>query len=125
MRKLLIVDDEVEICDFLKSFFEEKDFNVRFATSGQKALQAIAKDQPHVVLLDIQMPVMDGMTTLKQIKSQYPGVKVIMVTAVETREKIEEAMRLGADNYITKPLSLEYLERDVQEKISHLAGSHR
>ena len=125
MRKLLIVDDEVEICDFLKSFFEEKDFNVRFATSGQKALQAIAKDQPHVVLLDIQMPVMDGMTTLKQIKSQYPGVKVIMVTAVETREKIEEAMRLGADNYITKPLSLEYLERDVQEKISHLAGSQR
>lgn len=123
MRKLLIVDDELEICDFLKSFFEEKNFQVRFATTGQKALQAIAKEKPHVVLLDIQMPVMDGMATLKQIKAQYPGIKVIMVTAVETREKIEEAMRLGADNYITKPLSLEYLEKDVQEKISHLAES--
>jgi response regulator of citrate/malate metabolism len=46
-----------------------------------------------------------------------------MVTAVETQEKIEEAMRLGADNYITKPLSLEYLEKDVQDKIESLAKS--
>lgn len=125
MSKLLIVDDEVEICDFLKSFFEDKDFDVRVAVSGQKALDEIARRKPHVVLLDIQMPVMDGMATLKQIKSQHPDIKVIMVTAVETREKIEEAMRLGADNYITKPLSLEYLEKDVQEKIAHLAATKR
>ena len=46
-----------------------------------------------------------------------------MVTALETRDKIEEAMRLGADNYITKPLSLEYLERDVREKVALLAKS--
>lgn len=121
LRNLLIVDDEAEICEFLKSFFEDRQFEVRTAHSGLEALASIEKNQPHVVLLDIHMPGMDGMNALKKIKEDYPAVKVIMVTAIETRDKIEEALRAGADNYITKPLSLEYLERDVQEKIAHLA----
>jgi DNA-binding response OmpR family regulator len=120
MKTLLVVDDEFEICAFLKTFFEERDFIVRTAVSGESALREIEKEKPQVVLLDIQMPGMNGMATLKKIKQVFPEVKVIMVTAVETREKIEEAIRLGADNYITKPLSLEYLEKDVQEKIAHL-----
>ena len=117
MKKLLVVDDEVEICDFLKSFFEDRDFDVRTANSGEEAILAVEKEKPHVVLLDIHMPGMDGMMTLRELKNQYPQLKVIMVTALETRDKIEEALRLGADNYITKPLSLEYLEKDVQDKI--------
>ena len=120
MKKLLVVDDEREICDFLKSFFEDRDFNVRTVFSGEEALQAVEKEKPHVVLLDIQMPGMDGMSVLQRLKECHPDLKVIMVTAIETRDKIEEAIRLGADNYITKPLSLEYLEKDVQEKIMHL-----
>ena len=120
MGNLLVVDDEVEICEFLKSFFEEREFNVRTALSGGDALRILTEEKPQVVLLDVHMPGMDGMRVLKEIKDKYPKVKVIMVTAVETRDKIEEAMRLGADNYITKPLSLEYLERDVQEKIEQL-----
>ena len=121
MNKLLIVDDEVEICEFLKSFFEDRDFKVMVAHNGVQALEQVDHFQPEVVLLDIQMPGMDGLQTLKKIKELHPRVKVIMVTAVETQEKIEEAMRLGADNYITKPLSLEYLEKDVQDKIDILA----
>ncbi len=121
MNKLLIVDDEVEICEFLKSFFEDRDFKVVIANSGTQALEQVELFQPEVVLLDIQMPGMDGLQTLKKIKELHPKVKVIMVTAVETQEKIEEAMRLGADNYITKPLSLEYLEKDVQDKIDVLS----
>ena len=121
MNKLLIVDDEVEICEFLKSFFEDRNFMVAVANDGAKAFEQVAVFKPEVVLLDIQMPGMDGLQTLKKIKAAYPKVKVMMVTAVETQEKIEEAMRLGADNYITKPLSLEYLEKDVQDKIEILA----
>lgn len=122
-KKLLIVDDEIEICEFLKSFFEDRDFKVAVASNGTQALAQMPLFHPDVVLLDIQMPGMDGLQTLKKIKETYPKVKVIMVTAVETQEKIEEAMRLGADNYITKPLSLEYLEKDVQDKIDILAKS--
>lgn len=121
MKQMLVVDDEVEICDFLKTYFEERQFNVRTANSGESALKAVDAEPPQVVLLDLHMPGMDGMRVLKQIKEKHPAVKVIMVTALETREKIEEAMRLGADNYITKPLSLEYLEKDVQQKIAQLS----
>lgn len=122
MNKLLVVDDEQEICEFLKAFFEERSFNVTTVSNGELALAEVERVRPQVVLLDIHMPGLDGMNVLRLIKQKYPEMKVIMVTALETRDKIEEAMRYGADNYITKPLSLEYLEKDVQEKISHLMG---
>lgn len=121
--KLLIVDDEVEICDFLKSFFEERNYEVRSATSGEEALKAVEQFKPHVVLLDIKMPGVNGVQVLQEIKAKFPKLKVIMVTALETRDKIEECLRLGADNYITKPLSLEYLENDVREKIEAITNS--
>lgn len=121
MIKLLVVDDESEICEFLRSFFEERDYNVVVAHSGKQALEELKKSNPQIVLLDIKMPDMDGVQALKEIKLQHPRVKVIMVTAIETRDKIEECLRLGADNYITKPLSLEYLETDVREKIESIS----
>ena len=121
--KLLIVDDEAEICDFLRSFFEERNYLVKSVNSGEDALKAVEEFKPQVVLLDIKMPGMDGIQVLQKLKSKFPRLKVIMVTALETRDKIEECLRLGADNYITKPLSLEYLENDVREKIEGLTGS--
>ncbi len=123
MTRLLVVDDEPEICDFLKSFFEDRDFEVRTALSGEEALQVTDEFHPNVILLDIKMGAVDGLAVLKEVKKKYPKVKVIMVTALETTDKIEAAMRLGADNYITKPLSLEYLENDVREKIASLAAN--
>lgn len=121
MKKMVVVDDEVEICEFLKLFFEERDFRVSAAYSGKQALAVIEQEKPNVVLLDVNMPDMDGLEVLKQIKAKKIKAKIIMVSAMETNEKIEEAMKLGADNYITKPLSLEYLEKDVQEKIEQLS----
>jgi len=121
VTRLLVVDDEPEICDFLKSFFEDRDFEVKTALSGERALELVETFRPQVMLLDIKMGNMDGLAVLRKVKEKNPRLKVIMVTALETTEKIEEAMRLGADNYITKPLSLEYLENDVREKIANLA----
>lgn len=121
MKKMLVVDDEAEICEFLKAFFEERNFDVATAHSGEEAVLAVEQGKPDVVLLDIHMPGMGGLNALRQIKEKYKRARVIMVTAIETNEKIDEAMRLGADNYITKPLSLEYLEREVQEKVASLS----
>lgn len=118
--KLLIVDDEVEICDFLKMFFEDRNFDVEVAYNGADALQKAAVFKPAVMLLDIKIPGMDGLEVLRRIKKEFPAIRVLMVTALETSEKINEALRLGADNYITKPLSLEYLENDVKEKLKNL-----
>ena len=120
MPKIMVVDDEHEICAFLKSFFEERLYEVVTALSGEEALKKIEKERPQVVLLDLKMPGKDGSEVLKELKQRYPKIKVIMVTAVETSDKIELAIKLGADNYITKPLSLEYLEIDVKDKIAKL-----
>ena len=117
MSKILIVDDEIEICAFLEEFFIDRNFDVVTAYSGEEALRLVEKEKPHVLLLDVMMPGIDGLEVLKQVKTLYPYLKVIMVTAVETSEKVAEALRLGADNYITKPLSLEHLEKDVKLKI--------
>ena len=122
MTRLLVVDDEPEICDFLKSFFEDRDFEVQTAPSGEEALRQVDSFRPQVMLLDIKMGGIDGLTVLRKVKEKHPRTKVIMVTALETTDKIEEAMRLGADNYITKPLSLDYLENDVREKIATLTA---
>lgn len=121
MTKMLVVDDEIEICDFLKTFFEDRSYKVLTALDGETALKVIEQEKPSIVLLDIKMPGLDGMEVLKRIKTFHPATKVIMVTAIETRDKIDEATRLGADNYITKPLSLEYLESDVKDKLESLA----
>ncbi len=121
MTRLLVVDDEPDICEFLKSFFQEREFKVETALSGEAAIAAVEKFRPHVMLLDIKMGPVDGLTVLKKIKEKHPRTKIIMVTAIETKDKIEEAIRLGADNYVTKPLSLEYLENDVREKVANLA----
>ncbi len=120
MTKMLVVDDEIEICDFLKTFFEERNYKVFTALTGEVAIQLVDQENPAIVLLDIKMPGLDGIEVLRRIKTFHPATKVIMVTAIETRDKIDEATRLGADNYITKPLSLEYLETDVKDKLESL-----
>ena len=120
ITKMLVVDDEIEICDFLKTFFEERSYKVFTALTGESAIQLVDQENPAIVLLDIKMPGLDGIEVLRRIKTFHPEVKVIMVTAIETRDKIDDASRLRPDNYITKPLSLEYLETDVKDKLESL-----
>jgi len=120
MSKILIVDDEIEICEFLKEYFTDRNYDVVTASSGKEALQKVDNENPHVLLLDLKMPGIDGLQVLKAVKAKNSKLKVIMITAVETNDKINEAFKLGADNYITKPLSLEELERDVKEKIAKI-----
>ena len=116
MIKILVVDDEIDICDFLKIFFEDRKFKTYTALSGSEALRILKKEKPHIILLDIKMKEMDGIETLKRIREIDKNVKVIMVTAVDEQTKMDEARELGASEYITKPLVLEELEATV---VSH------
>ncbi|MFC1549184.1 response regulator [Candidatus Omnitrophota bacterium] len=113
MMRILIVDDEVDICDFVKNFFRERNFDVEVAYSGKEAVKHVKARKPHIILLDIKMPEMDGLETLKAIRKIDDKIKVIMVTAVEDMEMAEETKNHGASEYITKPLLLEQLERTV------------
>jgi len=118
MLKILVVDDEPEITEILKNFFERKDYTVFTANNGEAALEVIKDQRPHLVFLDIRMPKMDGLIVLRNIRLIDKSMKVIMVTAIEDDKTVAEAAALGAVDYIRKPFKLDYLERDVIEKVN-------
>ncbi len=118
MLKLLVVDDEIEITDILKNFFERKKYNVLTANNGQDALEIVKNERPHLVFLDIRMPGMDGMSVLRNIHEMDTSIKVIMVTAIEDDNTIQQAKEFGATDYVRKPFQLDYLEKDVIEKVN-------
>ncbi|MFH1460761.1 MAG: HD domain-containing phosphohydrolase [Candidatus Omnitrophota bacterium] len=118
MLKILVVDDEPAITDILENFFKKKKYEVYVANNGQIALDIIKEQRPHLVFLDVKMPVMDGLTVLRNIRMIDNSIKVIMVTAYEDEETVKEAKSLGIVDYIHKPFKLEYLEKDVIEKVN-------
>ncbi|MBF0216971.1 MAG: response regulator [Candidatus Omnitrophica bacterium] len=113
MKKLLIVDDELDICEFMKGFFTVRDFDVSVAHNGVEALAKIDSFHPDVILLDVMMPIKDGFETLKEAKEKNKSLKVIMVTAIDDEAKIKEMLKFNSVYYIHKPLSLEELEHTV------------
>ena len=117
--KLLTVDDEMGIDSFFYEFFTARNYEVLSAMSGKNAIEIVKKERPHVILLDIRMRGMDGIETLKKIREIDKDAVVIMVTAVKDDEMVRQALDAGADDYITKPLSLEYLEKAVLLKVTN------
>ncbi len=117
MNKILVVDDEIEACNALKEFLDLKGYDVDTALDGPTAISKIKEDQPHIVLLDMNMPVMNGTEVLKEIKKIDPNIGVIMVTVVTDHDQAKETLKLGAYDYITKPVDLDYLETVVMVKI--------
>lgn len=113
MVKLLIIDDELALCDVLKAFFLKRGYHVFIATSGKEGLTIVEKEQPHIVLLDIIMPGSLGTGVLQAIRKIAPQVKVIMLTGVSNESVIRQAKEHGAVGYVTKPFSLEDLENNV------------
>lgn len=113
IKKLLIVDDEDDVRLFLEDFLSEREFQVITASSAEEGLELIERQIPDIVLLDLMMPGMDGLECLKLIKKKHPKIKVIMITALNDETKVELAKKQGAENYILKPFSLEYLESEL------------
>ncbi|MBI5452900.1 response regulator [Candidatus Gottesmanbacteria bacterium] len=120
MIKLLIVDDEKGLCEYLKDFFKPRGYSVFIATNGQDALSTIKKENPELVLLDINMPDMDGLEVLRQIKKISTQTKVIMVTVSDDLDTREKAKNLGADEFVKKPFTTDYLEDVVILKVSEM-----
>lgn len=104
MIRILLVDDQHIIRQGLKSMLKS-DANIEVigeAENGQRALEFIAKSQPDIVLMDIRMPVMDGVAATKAITENYPNVKVLVLTTFDDDEYVFQAMRLGAKGYLLK-----------------------
>ena len=117
MPKLLIVDDEVDVREFAKSFFKKRNMEVHTASGGVEALKIIDEIKPDLVLLDVRMEEMSGVDVLKKLRANKNDVKVIMVTGVEDEEVISEANVWGVRAYIHKPLVLSELEKIVMGEL--------
>ena len=108
-RRLLIVDDEPLILEVLTEHFKGE-YEVETALNGADALGAILRERPDIVLLDINMPRMNGVQVLKDIKQIDDSIAVIMVTASEQVTMAAEALRSGAFGYVPKPFDFRYLD---------------
>ena len=104
-QKILVVDDELQIVRVVRSYLEQANYEVITASNGQEALFLARDEKPNLVVLDISMPKMDGLEFTHRIRSEMPGIAIIMLTArVEEMDRIL-GLELGADDYVTKPFS--------------------
>ncbi len=115
--RLLIVDDDASLSRHLKSFFERQKYKVETAQDGPSAMSKTAEFRPHLMFLDIGLPGMSGIEVLKEVKKTDPSVRVIMITGQTEDELVRQARILGADDYVTKPFTLEYLSGEVMDKL--------
>jgi len=113
--QLLVIDDEQGIRDFLSSAFEERVSNILTASTGKDGLALVKSERPDLVLLDIRLSDMNGIKVLKEIKGFDPDIIVIMITAYGTMQAAIEAMKMGAYDFILKPLEISKILHLVEE----------
>ena len=124
-EKILIVDDEPDTIMILQDRFEMDNYEVMTASDGSEALALIDQELPDLVLLDIQMPGMDGMETLGHVHQRYPGLLVIMLTAHGTIQRAVEATKLGAYDFLEKPFQPERIKQKVDQALDHHRTTER
>jgi two-component system nitrogen regulation response regulator NtrX len=120
-ESILVVDDEPAILDSLSKILEDEGYEVSLAKSGAEALKMLSTDPHDLVMLDIWMPDMDGLDTLKHMREQWPRQQVVMMSGHGSIETAVRSIKLGAYDYIEKPLSLE----NVTLRVRHALDQHR
>jgi CheY-like chemotaxis protein len=109
MAKVLVIDDEQSIRDLLDRLLRRKGYGVVLAESGRKGLELFRRERPDVIVLDLKMPEMDGLTVLRQIRSLNRSQPVIVLTGSRTAEMEQQVRALGVTEYIAKGFSLHLL----------------
>jgi DNA-binding response OmpR family regulator len=120
--KVLLVDDEVEFVSTLAERLRLRGIQTRIANDGEEAIRQISVDPPQIVVLDVMMPGMGGLKVLERIKADYPAIPVILLTGIGTAQDGITGMRLGAFDYLMKPLQIEDLIERIEEAVSKGSG---
>ncbi len=116
--KLLLVDDEEEFVKALAERLEMRDLETDTVYDGEQAIGYVEDKEPDVMVLDLKMPGINGIDVLRQVKKTYPGIQVIILTGHGTEKDEEQARRLGAFEYLEKPV-------DVDKLVSHIRGAYK
>ena len=114
-ERVLLVDDDVEFLEVMSERLKMRGVDVSTSDSAEDALALIEKEVFDVVILDLQMPNVDGIETLKRIKEKHEELQVILLTGHATVEKGVEAIKLGASDFIEKPADLEALNEKIKK----------
>jgi DNA-binding NtrC family response regulator len=107
--RVLLVDDEQEFVQSLAERLSMRELGSNTAYNGEQALSFVSQQEPDVMLLDLKMPGMDGMEVLRQVKKSYPAIQVIILTGHGNKQHEDEARRLGAFDYMEKPVDIDML----------------
>jgi len=107
---ILVVDDEPSMLRYLQTVLELDSYRVTTASNGLEALDKVQRDTPDLVLLDMVMPGADGLETLQRIRESKPSTKVVMLSCVRDTRKVAQAMRLGAQDYLSKPVQKDEMD---------------
>ncbi|TDI43409.1 MAG: sigma-54-dependent Fis family transcriptional regulator [Acidobacteria bacterium] len=118
-RKVLVIDDEEELVESVRKVLKKRGYHVESAFDGRKGLEKLAETDPDVVLVDLRMPVMDGMDVLRSIGKTDPKPPVIVMTAYATVQTAVTAVKEGAFDYISKPFSNDQLELVIRRALDH------
>lgn len=113
--KILLVDDEKEFVETLSERIRMREHDSEVALDGEQALKKMEDDIPDVVVLDLKMPGIDGMEVLRRIRKAYPKVQVIMLTGHGSEKDEEEARKLGAFEYLEKPVEIDKLLKKIKK----------
>jgi DNA-binding NtrC family response regulator len=113
--KVMIVDDEADFLETIIKRLQARKIEVTGAESGQKALEILAAQDIDVIILDVKMPGMDGIETLREIKKRKPLTEVIMLTGHASVESGIQGMQLGAFDYVMKPVALDELLEKMRQ----------
>jgi DNA-binding response OmpR family regulator len=122
VARVLVVDDEPLIVDILTDFLSAQGYEVVGAHGAADAFTMMEVSPPDVLLLDIALPLVDGMTALRRVRALYPDLRVVMVTANADEEVARDALRRGAFDYVVKPFDFEYLARVVGAAVGQGGG---
>ena len=113
--KLMVVDDEVDFLETIVKRLQARGIDVTGVESGYQALEVLDQRSPDVIILDVKMPGMDGIETLREIKKKKPLTEVIMLTGHASVESGIQGMQLGAFDYLMKPIALDELLEKVRQ----------
>jgi DNA-binding NtrC family response regulator len=116
--KMMLVDDEERYLATTSRLLYKKGYEVVTAASGAEALEKLRDEDIHVVILDVKMPGMDGITTLQEIKRLFPLVEVIMLTGHAAIESAVDGLRSGATDYLMKPTDIDEIIQKAEEAFS-------
>lgn len=118
VKTILVIDDEKEACDFIKSFLEERGYAVNTAYDGNAGIEAIKNKKPTLTFLDMRLPDMTGIEVLSKLKQDNVSAKIMLMTAIDDEKELEEAKKLGVMGIMKKPVQLPDLSEAVKNNIT-------